>query len=114
VGSSRAEEAAGEREREERTLAGRKTGEKLVFWLILDPIFSSLRPSNPPLFIGGGRGQSFLQWRKISAIDSDGKDLNRWLKVGMVHCQIVKSAAAGCLSWLLWGGVTSVYLPLSR
>jgi hypothetical protein len=32
----------------------------------------------------------------------------------MVHCQIVKSAAAGCLSWLLWGGVTSVYLPLSR
>jgi hypothetical protein len=45
-GSSRAEEAAG-REREERTLAGRKTGEKLIFWLILDPIFSSLRPSNP-------------------------------------------------------------------
>jgi hypothetical protein len=41
-----AEEAAGEREREreERMLAGRKTGEKLVFWLILDPIFSSLRP----------------------------------------------------------------------
>jgi hypothetical protein len=32
----------------------------------------------------------------------------------MVHCQIVKSAAAGCLCWLLWGGVTSVYLPLSR
>jgi hypothetical protein len=49
-----------EREREERTLAGRKTGEKLVFWLILDPIFSSLRPSNPPLFIGGGRGKSCL------------------------------------------------------
>jgi hypothetical protein len=60
VGSSRAEEAAGERERErereERTLAGRKTGEKLIFWLILDSIFSSSRPSNPPLFIGGGRG----------------------------------------------------------
>jgi hypothetical protein len=34
VGSSRAEEAAGEREREERRLAGRKTGEKLIFWLI--------------------------------------------------------------------------------
>jgi len=86
-----------EREREERTLAGRKkTGEKLLFWLILDPIFSSLRPSNPPLFIGGGRGKSCLQWRKISALDSDGKDPNRWLKVGMVHCQIVKSAAAGC------------------
>jgi hypothetical protein len=43
VGSPRAEEAAG-REREERTLAGRKTGEKLIFWLILDPIFSSLKP----------------------------------------------------------------------
>jgi hypothetical protein len=33
-----------EREREERTLAGRKTGEKLIFWLILDPLFSSLMP----------------------------------------------------------------------
>jgi len=36
-----------------------ETGNKLVFWLTLDPIFSSLRPLNPPLFIGGGRGQSF-------------------------------------------------------
>jgi hypothetical protein len=43
VGSPRAEEAAGG-EREERTLVGRKTGEKLIFWLILDLIFSSLRP----------------------------------------------------------------------
>ena len=43
MGSSRVEEATG-REREERTLAGRKTGEKLIFWLILDPINSSLRP----------------------------------------------------------------------
>jgi len=63
-----------EREREERTLAGRKTGEKLIFWLILDPIFSSLRPSNPPLFIGGRRGQSLLHKGKISALDSVGKD----------------------------------------
>ena len=31
-------------------------GGMLVFWLTLDPIFSSLRPSTPPLFIGGGRG----------------------------------------------------------
>jgi hypothetical protein len=45
VGPPRAEEVAGrEREREERTLAGRKTGEKLIFWLILDPILSSLKP----------------------------------------------------------------------
>jgi len=91
-----------------------KQGKWLLFWLILDPIFSSLKPSNPPLFIGGGRGKSFLQWRKISALDSDGKDPNRWLKVGMVYCQIVKSAAAGCLSWPLWGGATSVYLLVSQ
>jgi hypothetical protein len=39
----------------------RKQGKWLVFWLILDPIFSSLRLSNPPLFIGGGRGKSCLK-----------------------------------------------------
>jgi len=49
----------GEREKRERWLE-EKTREKLIFWLILDPIFSSLRPSNPPLFIGGGRGKSCL------------------------------------------------------
>jgi hypothetical protein len=70
----------------------------------LDPIFSSFRPSNPPLFIGGGRGQSCLYWRKIAALDSNGKDPNHWLK----------SAAAGCLSWPLWGGATSVYLIVSQ
>jgi hypothetical protein len=32
----------------------------------------------------------------------------------MVHCQIIKSAAAGCMSWPLWGGATSVYFPVSR
>ena len=95
VGSLRAEEAT-RREREERTLAGRKTREKLVFWLILNLIFSSLGPSNPPLFIGGERRQSFSCWGKISALDSLGKDSNRWLKVGMVHCQNCRN---GCLSW---------------
>jgi hypothetical protein len=75
----------GERKTEkQREMA--ETGKRLIFWLILDPILSSLRPSNPPLFISGGRGQSCLQWRKISALDSDEKDPNRWLKVGMVHC----------------------------
>lgn len=47
-----------------------ETRKKLVFWLILDSIFSCF-----------------------------GKDPNRWLKVGMIHCQIVKSAAASCRSW---------------
>jgi len=28
---------------------------------------------------------------KFSALDSVGKDPNHWLKVGMVHCQIVIS-----------------------
>jgi len=102
-----------EAEAEEENLQ-RGEGGRLVFWLNLDPILSSLRPSNPPLFIGSRRGQSCLQWRKISALDSDGNDPNRWLKLGMVHCQIVKSAAAGCLSFPLWGGSTSVYLPVSR
>jgi len=102
-----------ERECRER-LAAEKTGEEAGFFWFLDPILSSLGPSNPPIFIGGGRGQYFLQYRKISALDSDGKDPNRWLKVGMVHCQIVKSTAAGCLSWPLWGGAMSVYFPVSR
>jgi hypothetical protein len=33
----------GEREKRERWLE-EKTGEKLIVWLILDPMFSSLRP----------------------------------------------------------------------
>jgi hypothetical protein len=44
VGSSRAEEAAGERERERRESVGWKKNRKLIFWLILEPVFSSLRP----------------------------------------------------------------------
>jgi hypothetical protein len=50
-----------ERERKERkTERVGETGKRLIFWLFLDPIFSSFKPSNPPLFIGGGRGQSCL------------------------------------------------------
>jgi hypothetical protein len=52
VGSSTAKDAV-EREREKKCA---KTGKKLVFWLTLDPIFSSLRSSTEPLFISGGRG----------------------------------------------------------
>jgi len=32
-----------------------KRGREAGFWPTLDPIFSSLRPSTQPLFIGGGR-----------------------------------------------------------
>ena len=35
------------------------------FFPTLDPIFSSFRTSNPPLFIGGERGQSLLHKEKI-------------------------------------------------
>jgi len=43
-------------------------------------------------------GNLVFTGKQIPALDSIGNDPNRWLKVGMVHCQIVKSAAAGCLS----------------
>jgi hypothetical protein len=33
-----------------------KQGREAGFWPTLDPIFSSLKPSTQPLFIGGGRG----------------------------------------------------------
>jgi len=44
-----------EEETEEENLQ-RGEGGRLVFWLTLDPILSSIRSSTEPLFIGGGRG----------------------------------------------------------
>jgi len=85
-------ESTVERECRERDLLQKKLGRRLVFFRFLDPIFSSLRPSNPPPFIAGGRGQSLLHKGKFSALDFVGKDLNRWLKVGMVHCQICRKS----------------------
>ena len=67
-----------------------KRGREAGFWPILDLIFSSLRPSNLPLFIGNGRGQSCFHWEKNSVLDSVGKDLNHWFKIGMLHCQICR------------------------
>jgi len=63
------------------------------------------------LFIGVEEGNLVFTGEQIPALDSIGKDPNRWLKVGMMHCQ---SAAAGCLRWPLWSGATSVYVPMSR
>jgi len=34
----------------------KKLGRRLVFLSTLDSIFSSIKPSTSPLFIGGGRG----------------------------------------------------------
>jgi hypothetical protein len=76
----------GERKREEMC----RNQKKLVFWLTLDLIFFSFGAWNPFLFIGGGSGQSCLQWGEIAALDSVGKDLNRWFKVGILSCQICR------------------------
>jgi hypothetical protein len=72
----------------------KKLGRRLVFLSTLDSIFSSIRPSTPPLFIGGGRGQSCLYREKISALDYVGKDPNRWFKVASLSCQICRKKAA--------------------
>jgi len=42
-----------ERERERKNC---KNGAKRLFFTTLNPIFSSIRSSTEPLFIGGGRG----------------------------------------------------------
>jgi len=62
--------------------------EKPDFLPSLNQIFFTLRPWNPPPFIGGGKGQSCLHWRNISALDSAEKDYNRWFKVGNMNFQI--------------------------
>jgi hypothetical protein len=43
----------GERKGEKKL---QKQGRKAVFFTTLNPIFSSIRSSTEPLFIGGGRG----------------------------------------------------------
>jgi hypothetical protein len=49
-------ESTVQRECRERLVAEKKTGEEAGFLSTLDLIFSSLRSSTEPLFIGGGRG----------------------------------------------------------
>ena len=95
--SSGVAESTVERESEEReTLQKKKNRVRGWFFLIFLPQFLLLRLSKPPLFIDSGRGQSFLCWGKILALDSLRKDPNCWLKVVMVHCQNYRNS---CLSW---------------
>jgi hypothetical protein len=63
---------------------------KAGFRPTLHSIFSSFRPWTAPSFIGGGREKSYLHWGKISALDSVGKDLNRWFKIGILSYQICR------------------------
>jgi hypothetical protein len=60
----------------------------------LDSIFSSFRPWNAPLFIGGGRGTFCILWCQILVFGLVGKHPNRWFKVCTSNCQIWQSKAA--------------------
>jgi len=105
-----AESHGGER-RQRRDRLQEKWAGKASFRPTLSLIFLSLKTRNLLLFIGVEEGNLVFTWEQIPALDLIGKDPNRWLKVGMVHCQF---AAAGCLRWPLWSGATSVYVPVSR
>ena len=104
--------AAG-RGRKEENLQQEKGG-RLVFWLTLDPIFSSLRPSIPTLFIGSGRGQSCLRWENIVALDSirgiqavGPKSAPRTVKFGHPRLQ----TARGCHFGPINGAVSKLFDP---
>jgi len=71
-----------------------KQGRKDGFLSTLHLIFLSLRPWNPPLFIGGGKGQSCLHEGKIFSPWFDWKHPNRQFKVCTSNCQIWQSKAA--------------------
>jgi hypothetical protein len=76
------------REREKDRKGGRNREDADFFGLLWTRFSPPLRPWNPSLFIGGGRGQSCLHWKKIASLDSIGKDPDRWFKVGVLSYQI--------------------------
>jgi hypothetical protein len=93
-----AESHGGER-RQRKDQLQEKWARKAGFRPTLSSIFFYPRTSNLLLFIGVEEGNLVFTGEQIPALDSIGKDPNRWLKVGMMHCQ---SAAEGCLRWPLW------------
>jgi len=101
-------------ERKKREDCAEKNRGRGWFFFIFGPEFPLPQAIKSTYIYRQWKRTIFLHWRKIAALDSDGKDPNCWLKVDMVHCQIVKSAVVGYLSWPFWGGATSVYLPFSR
>jgi len=101
VGSERREERwLAERARRRRKIC-RNWVKTLVFWLTLDSNPSHPRSSTEILFIGGVRGLYCQRCGKITALDSVGKHLNRWLKVCTSSCQIWQLQAVNCPRWPL-------------
>jgi hypothetical protein len=81
-----------EKEKRERVLVAEKKRRKTkgCGWFFVNFGLDFLLPqaTKSTSILGGGRGKSFLHRGEITALDSVGKDPNRWFKLGMVHCQI--------------------------
>jgi hypothetical protein len=92
-------------------MTGEKPGEA-GFFPTLASNFSSLNAWNPPLFIRGGREIFCFYQGPISALDSAQKDLNRWLKVVIMNCQIL--AIKSYLSWPLWADTMIVVVSINQ
>jgi len=78
-----------------------KLGEDAGFLADFGPQFLPPRSSTEILFIGGVRGLYCQRCGKITALDSVGKHLNRWLKVCTSSCQIWQLQAVNCPRWPL-------------
>ena len=89
-----------------------KTRGRLVFLQEWPPIFFPSNAWNPPISIGDGWGMFCLYWGSILVLDSAHKDLNRWLKVVIMNCQIL--IVKGYLSWPFWASTTAVVVSISQ